>query len=52
MSNKNAVFVLDVNSNPCNPVHPADAVKITVFRKSSSISSISLDNYSQRRINR
>ena len=28
MSNKNAVFVLDVNRNPCNPVHPAVARKL------------------------
>ncbi|MCT7958854.1 RNA-guided endonuclease IscB [Laspinema palackyanum] len=28
MSTKNAVFVLDVNRNPCNPVHPAVARKL------------------------
>lgn len=28
MSNRNAVFVLDADRNPCNPVHPAAARKL------------------------
>ena len=35
MSNRNAVFVIDANRNPCNPVHPAVARKLLSSKKAA-----------------
>lgn len=35
MLNKNSVFVLDCNKNPCDPIHPAAARKLLFTRKAA-----------------
>ncbi|WP_445301911.1 RRXRR domain-containing protein [Microcoleus sp. N9_A1] len=35
MPNRNAVFVIDVDRNPCNPVHPAAARKLLSHGKAA-----------------